>query len=161
MFSYAIAITGILKQLATWVGAQEMTALTLMLLIGVVYLLMGCNIDSIGMMVITVPLLLPIVEAYGIDTVLFGIMVVLYIEVGLITPPIGLNLFVIMFSTNRKTADSYQGCGTICFLDDCYGHHRLDFSTSGFVLPSKCNFKVYPMTALVIYFQDFLSAFSS
>ena len=47
------------------------------------------------MMVITVPLLLPIVEAYGIDTVLFGIMVVLYIEVGLITPPIGLNLFVI------------------------------------------------------------------
>ena len=95
VFSYAIAITGIPKQLATWVGAQEMTALTLMLLIGVVYLLMGCIIDSIGMMVITVPLLLPIVEAYGIDTVLFGIMVVLYIEVGLITPPIGLNLFVI------------------------------------------------------------------
>ena len=55
VFSYAIAITGIPKQLATWVGAQEMTALTLMLLIGVVYLLMGCIIDSIGMMVITVP----------------------------------------------------------------------------------------------------------
>ena len=56
---------------------------------------MGCIIDSIGMMVITVPLFLPIVEAVGIDPVLFGIMVVIFIEIGLITPPIGLNLFVI------------------------------------------------------------------
>ncbi len=95
VFSYAIAITGIPKQLAFWVGTQDMTAFTLMLLIGVVYLLMGCVIDSIGMMVITVPLLLPIVEAFGIDPILFGIMVVLYIEIGLITPPIGLNLFII------------------------------------------------------------------
>lgn len=95
VFSYAIAITGIPKQLALWVGEQEMSALTLMLFIGLVYLLMGCVIDSIGMMVITVPLLLPIVEAFGIDPILFGIMVVLYIEIGLITPPIGLNLFVI------------------------------------------------------------------
>ena len=55
----------------------------------------GCIIDSIGMMVITVPLFLPIVEAVGIDPVLFGIMVVIFIEIGLITPPIGLNLFVI------------------------------------------------------------------
>ena len=81
--------------MAFWVGTQDMTAFTLMLLIGVVYLLMGCVIDSIGMMVITVPLLLPIVEAFGIDPILFGIMVVLYIEIGLITPPIGLNLFII------------------------------------------------------------------
>jgi|TARA_X000000950_G_C13916438_1_gene661235 C4-dicarboxylate transporter DctM subunit len=95
VFSYAVAITGLPKQLATWVGTQEMSTITLILFLGSVYLVMGCIIDSIGMMVITVPLFLPIVEAVGIDPVLFGIMVVIFIEIGLITPPIGLNLFVI------------------------------------------------------------------
>ena len=95
VFSYAVAITGLPKQLANWVGTQEMSTITLILFLGSVYLVMGCIIDSIGMMVITVPLFLPIVEAVGIDPVLFGIMVVIFIEIGLITPPIGLNLFVI------------------------------------------------------------------
>jgi len=60
-----------------------------------VYLVLGCFLDSISMIVVTVPVFLPIVEAVGFHPVWFGILVVVVVEMGLITPPVGMNIFVV------------------------------------------------------------------
>jgi C4-dicarboxylate transporter, DctM subunit len=63
--------------------------------ISVLYIILGDFIDGISMMLLTLPLLYPIVVAAGFDPIVFGVMLVLFIELGQITPPVGLNLFVI------------------------------------------------------------------
>lgn len=72
-----------------------MSRLTVMLLILVFYLVLGCFMDSISMILLTVPLIAPVVAEMGYDLIWFGIMVVTVAEVGLITPPVGMNLFVV------------------------------------------------------------------
>ena len=66
-----------------------------MLIILLIYLVMGCFLEGIGMVLITVPVFLPIVTGYGYDPLWFGVVVVIMVEVGLITPPVGMNLFII------------------------------------------------------------------
>jgi TRAP-type C4-dicarboxylate transport system permease large subunit len=60
-----------------------------------IYLVLGCLLESISMMLLTVPVFFPIVQALGYDLIWFGVLVVVVIEVGLITPPIGLNIFML------------------------------------------------------------------
>ena len=59
------------------------------------YTVLGCLVESLGMIVVTVPLLYPVLLQYGIDPIWFGVILVLFIEMGQISPPIGINLFVI------------------------------------------------------------------
>ena len=59
------------------------------------YTVLGCLVESLGMIVVTVPLLYPVLLQYGIDPIWFGVILVLFIELGQISPPIGINLFVI------------------------------------------------------------------
>ncbi len=66
-----------------------------MLVIVLVYVLLGCVLDSLGMMLLTLPMFFPIVVGLGFDPVWFGILVVMLVELGLITPPIGMNLFIL------------------------------------------------------------------
>ena len=70
---------------------------------------LGALVESLGMIVITVPLLYPLLAKYGIDPVWFGIIVVLFIEMGQITPPIGINLFVIQSISRGKLSDVVMG----------------------------------------------------
>ena len=67
--------------------------------------MLGCLIESLGMIVITVPLLFPILGSYGIDPILFGVILVIYIELGQISPPIGINLFVIQSIWDGKLSE--------------------------------------------------------
>lgn len=64
-------------------------------LIILIYVVMGCFLEGIGMVLITVPVFLPVVTGYGFDPILFGILVAILVELGLITPPVGMNLFII------------------------------------------------------------------
>jgi TRAP-type C4-dicarboxylate transport system permease large subunit len=70
---------------------------------------LGCLIESLGMIVITVPLLYPILGRYGIDPILFGVILVIYIELGQISPPIGINLFVIQSIWDGKLSEVVYG----------------------------------------------------
>ena len=87
----------------------ELDRLSFLLAIFVLYTILGCVVDSIGMMVITVPLLYPILLGYGIDPLWFGVVLVLLIELGQITPPLGLNLFVIQSISSGKLSDVVLG----------------------------------------------------
>ncbi|HEY0919649.1 TRAP transporter large permease [Devosia sp.] len=86
-----------------------------MLLIILVYLVMGCFLEGIGMVLITVPVFLPIVAGYGYDPLWFGVVVVIMVEVGLITPPVGMNLFIIQAQV-RDVPISRLYAGIVPFL---------------------------------------------
>ena len=95
LFSYAVGLTGIAEDMARWVTAAGVSKVMFLLFVVVALTVLGCFVDSIGMMVITVPILMPSLRAYQIDPIWFGILIVLLVELGQITPPMGMNLFVI------------------------------------------------------------------
>ncbi len=75
----------------------------------VLYTVLGCLVESIGMIVITVPLLYPVLGNYGIDPIWFGVILVMYVELGQISPPIGINLFVIQSIWDGELSDVVMG----------------------------------------------------
>jgi C4-dicarboxylate transporter, DctM subunit len=95
MFSNFVNLAGLpndLRELITTVGTRPEFVLLAIL---VIYLLLGAVLESISMMLLTVPIFYPVVAALGVDLIWFGIFVVVAIEISLITPPVGLNVFVL------------------------------------------------------------------
>lgn len=82
-------------QIGHAINSMNIEPMTVLLIICMLYLVLGCFLDGISMIVLTVPTLMPVVEAAGFDKIWFGIFVVVLTEVGMITPPMGLNLFVV------------------------------------------------------------------
>jgi TRAP-type C4-dicarboxylate transport system permease large subunit len=80
------------------------------------YLIMGCFIDGISLTLVTIPFIAPLLNSLGFDLVWFGVMLVLLIEIGLVTPPVGLNLFVIQGIGGPKTAVADIFLGSVPFL---------------------------------------------
>jgi C4-dicarboxylate transporter, DctM subunit len=95
VFSYFIVQTQLPTSLVTFVRQLHLSPITLMATLVVVYIVLGCFLDGIGMMLVTVPIFFPLIVESGFDPVWFGVMLVVVIEVGLIHPPVGMNLFVI------------------------------------------------------------------
>lgn len=93
--SFALAVSGISRAISEGVVGLGVTPGLLFLLIIVLYLILGAFIDGISMILITLPILFPVIQQVGFDPVWFGIVAVIMIEVGQITPPVGLNLFVL------------------------------------------------------------------
>ncbi len=87
-----------------------MPPLAVMVLLVVLYVGLGCFLEGIGMVLVTVPILLPLVVANGFDPVWFGVLLVLVVEIGLIHPPVGMNLFVIRAQAPQiALPDMYRG----------------------------------------------------
>lgn len=95
VLSTAMGYLGIPRALASWVVSLELGPYLLFLVLGVFYLILGLFLDGISMIVITLPITLPIVAAVGFEPLWFGIFLVLMVEAAQITPPVGLNLFVL------------------------------------------------------------------
>lgn len=109
LFSYAVAITGVSRHLAQYVMDLELSKPVFIITSAILYLVLGLFIESIAMMVITVPLMLPLLTHYGIDPIWFGVFLVILIEIGQITPPFGLNLFVIQSIRKGKLEEIIIG----------------------------------------------------
>ena len=91
----AAAFLGIPKAIADWVSSLGLSPFSLILALIVFYLILGCFLDGFSMIVMTLPIVLPIIKAAGYDPIWFGIFLVLVVEMAQITPPVGFNLFVI------------------------------------------------------------------
>ena len=109
VFSYAISFAGIGEKLTEFIVGMKLTTLEFYLVLFALFTVLGCLIESLGMIVITVPLLFPILGRYGIDPILFGVILVIYIELGQISPPIGINLFVIQSIWDGKLSEVVYG----------------------------------------------------
>ena len=95
VLNLAISLTGVAETMTKWVTSFGLSGTQFLLVLVVFYLLLGMFMDVMSMMVATVPITFPIVVALGIDPIWFGIFIVLMCELGLITPPVGMNLFVV------------------------------------------------------------------
>ena len=95
IFSNFVDIAGVPRAIAAWVGNGALAPVLVIAFIIVIYLVLGCILDSMSMMFLTVPVFYPVVAGLGYDLIWFGIIVVTVIEISLITPPIGLNVFVL------------------------------------------------------------------
>src|SRR3546814_558922 len=90
-----LGFTGLPGTFADWIADLEVPRLAILLLILGVYIVLGMFMDGIGMLLLTLPVVFPAIMALGYDPIWFGIIVVKMVEIGLITPPIGLNCFVV------------------------------------------------------------------
>ena len=90
-----VIFSGLANALADFVSGLDLSPASVMLIILLMYLIMGCFLDALAMILLTVPIFYPIVLDLGYDPIWFGIIVVMVVELGLITPPIGMNVFVI------------------------------------------------------------------
>lgn len=97
----AMGFIGLPRHLAEFIGALQLSPFALMLLLIVFFIILGCFLDGISMVVLTIAVLLPTVQAAGFDLVWFGIFTVLLVELAQITPPVGLNLFVLQGLTRH------------------------------------------------------------
>ena len=95
LFNNLMELSGFTAQLSAWVGGLEVNRWVVIWVIVLLYLVLGCLLESLSMMLLTIPVFFPIVSGLGFDPVWFGIIVVVVIEIGLISPPIGLNVFVL------------------------------------------------------------------
>lgn len=114
--AYAFARTGASRELVDWVIALNMGPWEVFLVLCVMYLILGCFIDAISIMVLTLPLVHPLIVALGFDPIWFGIVLIILIEVGMITPPVGLNLFVIQNFAGRKGSFGEIAIGSAPFV---------------------------------------------
>jgi tripartite ATP-independent transporter DctM subunit len=95
VFSYFLALSTIPMVTSTWVAELEVSRYLILFIIIVVYLFLGCFLDAISMMVLTMPVIFPIILTLHFDPIWFGVIAVLMMEAGLITPPMGLNIFTV------------------------------------------------------------------
>ncbi|MAQ36675.1 MULTISPECIES: TRAP transporter large permease [Thioclava] len=95
VLSVSMGFTGIPRNLAAWIGTFGLSPTALLAVLTVFFILLGCFLDGISVVVLTTSIILPMVEAAGIDPLWFGIYLVLVVEMSQITPPVGFNLFVI------------------------------------------------------------------
>lgn len=98
----AMGFIGLPRQMAEFIGALNLSPFGLILLLTGFFIVLGCFLDGISMVVLTMTVLLPTVQAAGLDLIWFGIFIVLVVEMAQITPPVGFNLFVIQGLTKRE-----------------------------------------------------------
>ena len=95
LFGEFVNMTGVHEGLLKLVQGSQLPPFGVILLMVVLYILLGSVLESLSMILLTVPIFFPIIQSLGYDPVWFGILIVVVVEVGLIHPPIGVNLFVI------------------------------------------------------------------
>jgi tripartite ATP-independent transporter DctM subunit len=108
-FGYFLTITQTTQQIVTAIGALPVDRWVIMGIIILVYLVLGCFLDQIAILILTVPVVLPIVTALGFDPVWFGVLVIVVGEIGMVTPPVGLNAFVVARYAERPLNEVFLG----------------------------------------------------
>ncbi|GEO80229.1 TRAP transporter large permease [Pararhodospirillum oryzae] len=95
LFTRLVAMSGLSQEIGQLVEGIGLGTTGLLLAISLIYLALGMFLEPIGALLLTLPLFLPLVHAHGVDTIWFGLLVAKLLEIGMITPPVGLNVFVI------------------------------------------------------------------
>jgi tripartite ATP-independent transporter DctM subunit len=118
IFVHFLGFTGMPGAIAAAIAGLDMPPLVILICILALYLILGMFLDGIGMLLLTVPIILPTIEHLGIHPIVFGVLVVRMIEIGLITPPVGLNVYVLRgVARNVSMGDMFRGCGWFVFVD--------------------------------------------
>lgn len=95
VFSYFLALSTIPIAVSSWMAGLHVSRYVILSFIVIIYLILGCFLDAISMMVLTMPVIFPVIKALGFDPIWFGVICVIMMEAGLITPPVGLNVYTL------------------------------------------------------------------
>lgn len=109
IFNPFLALTGIPQAIAESVKALDLSPLALIALITFGYIILGTFLEGFAILVLTIPIVFPMVTAAGFDPIWFGVLVVVVLEMGLISPPLGLNVFVVQGITNVPIGQIFRG----------------------------------------------------
>ena len=116
LLSRMLVVTGVIDHLVDAITSVADTPLKFMILASVLYIILGCFLDTTSMMVVTLPFLFPAVVALDIDPIWFGIVLVKLIEISVITPPVGFNLFAVMSAVRGQATFGHVYRGVIPFI---------------------------------------------
>lgn len=109
VFGYFFTLTRTTNELVELVGSLDVSRWVILAIILFGYLVLGCFMDQIAILILTVPVVLPLIRALGFDPVWFGVVVVVTAEVGMVTPPLGLNAFVVSRYSRRPLGEIFSG----------------------------------------------------
>jgi C4-dicarboxylate transporter DctM subunit len=109
VFAWMLTVSGTPQKLVGWIGGLDLAAWQVLLAINLLLLVVGCFIDPTSAILVLTPLLMPIVQHVGVDPIHFGIVMVVNLSIGMVTPPFGLNLFVMQSLFGIPTAELYRG----------------------------------------------------
>jgi tripartite ATP-independent transporter DctM subunit len=109
IFSYFFTLTQVTQTLTAWVGALPTSRWVIIVVLLAGYIVLGAFMDQIAILVLTVPVVIPIIKSLGFDPIWFGVIKIVTAEVGMITPPIGLNCFVVARYANRPVTEVFYG----------------------------------------------------
>ncbi|MBI2749298.1 MAG: TRAP transporter large permease subunit, partial [Burkholderiales bacterium] len=112
MYTRFLALAGISSQFTEMIGGWAFDPLLLVIAASLIYLVLGMFLDPIGMMLITIPVLVPMFTAAKLDLVWFGVLVVKYVEIGMLTPPVGFNVYVVKNAVGESIPleEIFRGC---------------------------------------------------
>jgi len=116
IFVSFVALTGITEVVVDFVVTAELSNWQVLVCIVLIYLVMGMFLDPLGTMLLTLPFVIPLIEGFGYELIWFGVVVVRLLEIGLVTPPLGLNVFVVSSVVGREPPVHVIFLGVIKFL---------------------------------------------
>ena len=109
IFGYFFTLTQVTQNLVAWVGGLDVSRWLIMAVILFGYIILGMFMDQIAILVLTVPIVVPLIKTLGFDPLWFGIVMVVTAEIGMVTPPVGLNCFVVARYARRPVSEVFHG----------------------------------------------------
>jgi TRAP-type C4-dicarboxylate transport system permease large subunit len=109
IFGYFFTLSHVTQDLVAWVGGLHVSRWLVIVLILAMYIVLGSFMDQVAILVLTVPIVLPLIKSLGFDPIWFGVVKIVTAEVGMITPPIGLNCFIVARYANRPVTEVFHG----------------------------------------------------
>jgi C4-dicarboxylate transporter DctM subunit len=109
LFSTFFTLTQTTQAVIAWVGALPVEAWAVMLVLVLIYMLLGCFLDQMAILVLTIPIVAPLVQSLGFDLIWFGVIIIVVAELGLVTPPLGLNVFVVAKYSKTPVGEVFMG----------------------------------------------------
>jgi C4-dicarboxylate transporter DctM subunit len=116
LLSRMLVLVGVIDDMVIHITSIASTPLRFMILASILYIVLGCFLDTTSMMVVTLPFLFPVVVALNIDPIWFGIVLVKLIEISVVTPPVGINLFAVLSAVNGQADFRDVAIGVLPFI---------------------------------------------
>jgi C4-dicarboxylate transporter DctM subunit len=137
VFGYFLTLTQTTQKLIGFMGSLSLPPSAIMGMVVILYLILGCIMDQVAIQLITLPLTFPLVTGLGYDPIWFGVISTKLAEIGLVTPPVGMNAFVVSATTKTPLEEVFQGTAVLLLVDGISLILLLAFPILSTYLPSR------------------------
>ena len=113
IFGYYLTMSQIPQSIVHMISSLQIDRWLIMLLLIVLYLVLGCIMDQIAILMLTLPMVFPVVQSLGFDPIWFGVVAIVLVEIGLVTPPVGLNVFIVSSVGKIELGTAFRGSAVL------------------------------------------------